>query len=84
MKKAILILVLGLLWCTFSIAGEMNVFKKKIKLPKDVAQGYKNAWKFCCNYDPVTHLTPDYAFKIVNKSDGHPVRLWVNNPYVLK
>ena len=25
---------------------EMNVFKKKIKLPEDVAQGYVNAWKF--------------------------------------
>ena len=48
--------------------------KKKIKLPKDVAQGYK-VWQFCCNYDPETRLTPDYAFKIVNKSDGHPVRL---------
>ena len=51
MKKLLGILVLGLL-LTFSsngISGEMNVFKKKIKLPKDVAQGYKNAWKFCCN-----------------------------------
>ena len=54
---------------------EMNVFKKKIKLPEDVAQGYVNAWKFCCNFDPETRLTPAYAFKIVNKSDGHPVRL---------
>ena len=77
MKKLLGIVVLGLV-LTFSsngISGEMNVFKKKIKLPKDVAQGYKNAWKFCCNYDPETRLTPDYAFKIVNKSDGHPVRL---------
>jgi len=30
MNKAIGIIVLGLLWCNFSIAGEMNVFKKKI------------------------------------------------------
>ena len=77
MKKLLGILLLGLA-LTFSsngISGEMNVFKKKIKLPKDVTQGYKkNAWKFCCNYDPKTRLTPDYAFKIVNKSDGHPVR----------
>ena len=56
-------------------SGEMNLWKKKIKLPEDVAQGYVNAWKFCCNYDPETRLTPAYAFKIVNKSDGHPVRL---------
>jgi len=75
MKKLLAILVLGLLWCTFSIAGEMNVFKKKIKLPSDVMQGYKNAWMFCCNYDPETRLTPDHAFKFVNKTEGHPVRL---------
>ena len=77
MKKLLGIMVLGLV-LTFSsngMSGEMNVFKKKIKLPPDVMQGYKNAWKFCCNYDPETRLTPDYAFKIVNKSDGHPVRL---------
>ena len=77
MKKLLGILVLGLV-LTFSsngMSGEMNVFKKKIKLPKDVAQGYKNAWKFCCNHDPETRLTPDYAFKIVDKSDEHPVRL---------
>ena len=82
MKKLLGILVLGLLWCTFSIAGEMNVFKKKIKLPSDVMQGYKNAWMFCCNYDPETRLTPDHAFKFVNKTEGHPVRL-VNNLFVL-
>jgi len=75
MKKLLGIIVLGLLWCTFSIAGEMNVFKKKIKLPSDVMQGYKNAWMFCCNYDPETRLTPDHAFKFVNKTEGHPVRL---------
>ena len=42
MKKLLGILVLGLL-LTFSssgISGEMNVFKKKIKLPKDVAHEY--------------------------------------------
>ena len=48
MKKLLGILVLGLS-LTFSsngISGEMNVFKKKIKLPKDVTKGYKNAWMF--------------------------------------
>jgi len=77
MKKLLGILVLGLV-LTFSsngISGEMNVFKKKIKLPSDVMQGYKNAWMFCCNYDPETRLTPDHAFKFVNKTEGHPVRL---------
>lgn len=73
-KKLLAILVLGLLICNVGFAGDMNVFKKKIKLPKDVTQGYKNAWKFCCNYDAKTRLTPDHAFKVVNKSDGHPVR----------
>ena len=42
MKKAIGIIVLGLLWFGNVNAGDMNVFKKKIKLPKDVAQGYKS------------------------------------------
>ena len=75
MKKLLGIVVLGLLWCSFSAAGEMNVWKKKIKMPKDIMKGYINDWRFCCNIDPETKLTPDYAFKFVNKSDGHPVRL---------
>ena len=77
MKKLLGIMVLGLV-LTFSsngISGEMNVFKKKIKLPSDVMQGYKNVWNFCCNFDPETRLTPDHAFKFVNKTEGHPVRL---------
>ena len=75
MKKLLGILVLGLLFCSTSFAGEMNVFKKKIKLPKDVAQGYQNAWKFGNNFKKKTRLTPDYAFKVVNKSDGHSVKI---------
>ena len=75
MKKLLGIVVLGLLWCNVSVAGEMNLWKKKFKLPTDVMQGYKNVWNFCCNFDPKTHLSPDYAFQFVNKSDGHPVRL---------
>jgi len=77
MKKLLGILVLGLV-LTFSsngISGEMNLWKKKIKLPEDMIQGYKNVWNFCCNFDPETRLTPDYAFKFVNKTEGHPVRL---------
>ena len=75
MKKLLGIVVLGLLWCSFSNAEEMNLWKKAFKLPADIMQGYKNSWGFCCNFDPETKLTPDYAFKFVNKSDGHPVRL---------
>ena len=36
MKKLLAILVLGLLWCNVSVAGEMNVFKKNITAKKDV------------------------------------------------
>ncbi len=75
MKKLLGIVVLCLLWCSFSIAGEMNLWKKTVKLPEDVSKGYKKGWSFGNNYDPETHLTPDYAFTIVNKSDEHPVRL---------
>ena len=42
MKKLLEILVLGLLWFGNVNAGDMNVLKKKIKLPKDVAQEYKS------------------------------------------
>ncbi len=38
MKKLLEILVLGLLWFGNVNAGDINVFKKKIKLPKDVAK----------------------------------------------
>ena len=74
MKKFISIIVFLLLWFSNTSAGEMNVWKKTIKLPEDVSKGYKKGWRFGNNYDPETHLTPDYAFKVVNKSDGHPVR----------
>ena len=72
MKKIIIIFIS--LFCLNAFAGEMNLWKKNVKLPKDVVQGYKNYWTFGNNFDPKTHLTPDYAFRIVNKSDGHPVR----------
>ena len=75
MKKLLGIVVLGLMWCNTGIAGEMNLWKKKVNLPEDISKGYNKGWKFGSNFDPETHLTPDYAFAIVNKSDGHPVRL---------
>ena len=68
-------MVLGLLFCSNSFAGEMNLWKKNIKLPEDVFWGHKKGWTFTANFDRKTRLTPDYAFKIVDKSDGHPVRL---------
>ena len=75
MKKFLGIMVLGLLFCSNSFAGEMNLWKKNIKLPEDVFWGHKKGWTFTANFDRKTRLTPDYAFKIVDKSDGHPVRL---------
>ena len=53
----------------------MNLWKKDIRLPDDISTGYKGGWVFGNNYDPKTHLTPDYAFTFVNKTDGYPVRL---------
>ena len=52
----------------------MNLWNKNIKLPKDVSKGYNKGWMFGNNFDHKTRLTPDYAFRIVNKSDDHPVR----------
>lgn len=76
MNKLIGIILVGFLFCFSNLnAGEMNLWKKTVKLPEDVSSGYKKGWKFGNNFDPKTHLTPDYAFKVVNKSDGHPVRL---------
>lgn len=74
MKKVLGIITLTMLWCNFSFAGEMNLWNKNIKLPKDVSKGYNKGWMFGNNFDHKTRLTPDYAFRIVNKSDDHPVR----------
>ena len=74
MKKVLGIITLTMLWCNFSFSGEMNLWNKNIKLPKDVSRGYNKGWIFGNNFDHKTRLTPDYAFKIVNKSDDHPVR----------
>ena len=74
MKKVLSIIVFSLMFCNFSFAGEMNLWNKNIKLPKDVSKGYNKGWMFGNNFDHKTRLTPDYAFRIVNKSDDHPVR----------
>ena len=74
MKKILLIALSSIFWSCNLNAGEMNLLKKTIQLPEDIFKGHKKGWTFTNNFDPETHLTPDYAFKIVNKSDGHPVR----------
>ena len=74
MKKILGIIFFVLFFCDFVFAGEMNVWKKTIRLPDDISKGYKKGWTFTNNFDHKTRLTPDYAFKIVNKSKGHPVR----------
>ena len=53
----------------------MNLWKKAFKLPADVMKGYKNSWGFCCNFDPKTRLTPDYAFQFVNQSESPPATI---------
>ena len=75
MKKLLRIVVIGLLWCNVGFSGEMDVLKKIIKLPEDIFKGHNKGWRMQGGADPKTLLTPDYAFKVVNKSDGHPVRL---------
>ena len=73
MKKLLGIVVLGLLWCNVGIA-EKNV-KAPVKLPKDIVKGYKT-WSSNCTFAGTGKcMVPDYAFQVVNKSDGHPVRL---------
>ncbi len=74
MKKILNILVIIFFYSSIGFAGEMNVWKKTIHLPDDISKGYKKGWTFTNNFDHKTRLTPDYAFKIVNKSKGHPVR----------
>ena len=75
MKKILNILFIIFFYSSIGFAGEMNVWKKTIHLPDDISKGYKKGWTFTNNFDHKTRLTPDYAFKIVNKSKGHPVRL---------
>jgi len=74
MKKILNILFIIFFYSSIGFAGEMNVWKKTIRLPDDISKGYKKGWTFTNNFDHKTRLTPDYAFKIVNKSKGHPVR----------
>jgi hypothetical protein len=79
MKKLLGILVLGLLFCNVGLTSEINV-KKKIKFHKDIVQGYKNdmgsMWGLSCTYSKDNKcMTPNYAYKIVNKDKDYPVRL---------
>ena len=41
------ILVLNLIFCGNGFAGEMNLWKKTIKLPEDIFKGHKKGLKKC-------------------------------------
>ena len=82
MKKFLGIVVLGLLWSSYSFAGVEEVIKE-IKKNKDLAQGFnkvkeyekRNNWrvtnKAILKSDKSTR---EHVLKIVEKSDNHPVR----------
>ena len=73
MKNLLGIVILGLLLSGNAYA-EKNV-KRPVKLPKDIVKGY-NTWSSTCTFAGRGKcMVPDYAFQVVNKSDGHPVRL---------
>ena len=79
MKKFLGIVFLSLLLHNNGLANEINV-KKKIKFSKDIVQGYKNdmgsLWGLSCTYSGDNKcMTPNYAYKIVNKDKNFPVRL---------
>ena len=78
MKKLSIIIFFVFLWPYNGFAESMNV-KKKIKFPKDIVQGYKNdmgsLWGLSCTYSNNKCMTPNYAYKIVNKDKDYPVRL---------
>ena len=61
MRKAIGIIVLGLLFCSDGFAGNI------VKLPKDVAFGNSYFKSLSRNYKK-------YGMQVVDKKDGHPVR----------
>ncbi len=82
MKKLLGIVVLGLLWSSYSFAGVEEVIKE-IKKNKDLAQGFnkvkeyekRNNWrvtnKAILKSDKSTR---EHVLKIVKKSEGYPVR----------
>ena len=79
MRKLSAIIFFVFLWSYNGFAENINV-KKKIKFPKDIVQGYKNdmgsLWGLSCTYsDDNKCMTPNYAYKIVNKDKDYPVRL---------
>ena len=78
MRKLLLIIFFVFLWSYNGFAENINV-KKKIKFPKDIVQGYKNdmgsLWGLSCTYSNNKCMTPNYAYKIVNKDKDYPVRL---------
>ena len=72
MKKLLGILVLGLLWCSFSAAGEMNLWNKTVKLPDDVSKGYKkheNLFKYFESNLISTSFIPEFSQYFKKVSD---------------
>ena len=65
MKKTILIVVLGLLWCNIVLSNDTTI----LKLPKDVVSG--NKYKKNQN---AGDTFKKYGMQIVEKKDDHPVR----------
>ena len=55
LKKIFVLILLGVLFYFTNLsAGEMNLWKKTVKLPEDVSKGYKKGWEFGNNFDPKT------------------------------
>ena len=82
MKKLLGIVVLGLLWCSFSSA-EVEKVLKEIKKNKDIAQGFNNVKEYDQrNKWRITNKkilksdknTRKHILQIVNKSEGYPTR----------
>ena len=79
MRKLSSMIFFVFLWSYNGFAENINV-KKKIKFPRDIVQGYKNdmgsLWGLSCTYSGDNKcMTPNYAYKIVNKNENYPVRL---------
>ena len=90
MKKILLILIFGLLWCNTGFAGTKDIKNvlKKIKSNKDLTLGFKkfidtpdnnkrNNWRLTRQKE-IFKSEPEtikHILQIVKKSEGYPVRL---------
>ena len=86
MKKLLGIVVLGLLFCNFGFAKDLNL--KKLKFSKDIARGFNkvkdpsrdnksNYWRMNPNYQKHMIKNPpgQHILQIVKSSNNHPTRL---------